>query len=504
MSNKVIRRFVLALISGGLLSLAFAPFNLYPLAVLSPALLFFLWWDLPVKSSFLIGFVYGFSQFLVGVSWVYVSLHVYGHMPTWLAGLSVALFVGLLALFPAIVGAIQALLRQSGGIWSGFFHLVLVAPVLWIGMEWVRGWIFSGFPWLSLGYSQVGHLFANLAPWMGVYGVGLTTAIVAGLLASLFRCRHKLIRNTALGGICGIVLLAWSAGSIEWATPNGSPLQITLVQGNVGLTDKWNPAKRIEILESYLSLSSLHPNSELIIWPEAAIPIYVDQLPENFLKSLRRHPADFVFGALEQQSSNSNLNVYNSAVGIGNNGPIQFYRKRHLVPFGEYLPLDFVLKGLLHFLKIPMSDFSAWKGNQAPFHLAGHKLGLTICFEDAFQSEVVSALPEADLLVNTSEDAWFGNSFAPHQRLQIAQMRSLETARPMLRAANTGISAVIDHRGKIVQQSRQFERLTLSAMVQPMQGVTPFVRFGNASVLILLLVLLIVGVSIPKLLNRNA
>lgn len=503
MPNKKIRPVVLALVSGALLPLAFAPFSFYPLAILSPALLFFLWRDQSAMRSFWFGFAYGFGQFLVGVSWVYVSLHTYGHMPPLLAAVSVVLFVGLLALFPAIVGILQAWLRQPENVWYSFFQLVLVTPVLWVGMEWIRGWILTGFPWLSLGYSQVGHLLANLAPWMGVYGVSFFVAMLAVLLTSLFCYRQNILRMSALLTIFGIALLSWAAGGIEWGVVSGKPIRVALVQGNVGLTDKWNPAKHKVILNSYLSLSDQHQDSDLIIWPEAALPIYIDQLPDVFWMRLRQHPADFVFGALERQPLIGNVKIYNSAVGFGKSGSAQIYRKRHLVPFGEFLPFEFALKGLLHYLQIPMSDFSGWQGRQAPFHLVGHKMGLSICYEDAFQTEVTGSLPEASLLANISEDAWFGDSLAPHQRLQMAQMRSLETARPMLRAANTGISAVIDHRGRIVKQSPQFQRLVLSVKVQPMQGTTPFVKYGNTPILILMGGLLALAVLLPKFSNSG-
>ncbi|MFC1665241.1 apolipoprotein N-acyltransferase [Pseudomonadota bacterium] len=499
MPNKQSHRIIWALISGALLPLAFAPFFFYPVAFLSLALLFLLWLDRSKKNSFWIGFAYGFSHFMIGVSWVYVSLNTYGHMPPVLAAVSVLLFVSLLAMFPAMVGVFQAWLRQADTPWSRFFQVVLVMPVLWVSVEWVRSWIFTGFPWLSLGYSQVGHQLESLAPWIGVYGVGFFVAILAALLASLFRCGQKIIRTLALFSICAVFFLSWAAGEVKWATASGDPLRVALVQGNIGLADKWDPAKRDDILGSYLSLSEQHQDYDLIIWPEASLPIYIDQLSELFLTRLRQHPADFVFGALDRQLVDGNSRIYNSAVGIEKVGSAQIYRKSHLVPFGEFLPFEFALKGLLRYLRIPMSDFSSWDSDQPPFQLSDHKVGLSICYEDAFPMDVSRSLPEADLLANISEDAWFGDSLAPHQRLQIAQMRSLETARPMLRAANTGISAVIDHRGKVVKQSPQFQRLVLSAQVQPTQGITPFVRYGNGPILLLMAALLVLGVILSRL-----
>lgn len=473
-----------ALAAGLLLPPAFAPFGLFPLAVLSPALLFVSWFNASPGRAAVRGFLFGMGMFGLGVSWVYVSMHNFGNMPAPLAGFAVVLFVAGLSLYFAALGWLQARFFRE----RGFSHVILVLPALWTLFEWVRGWLLTGFPWLNLGYSQVISPLAGYAPWFGVYGVSFFCAVSAGLLVWGIQEPGKFLKRS-LPLFVAIWAGGWAAGKFEWVQPVNGPVRVTLVQGNVPLNDKWRPGSRGAIMSRYFALSMEAPKPDLIIWPESAVPAYLDEIDSGYLENLRRISqsahVDFLLGVVERDKDRHHY--YNSVVSISPQPGI--YRKQHLVPFGEYPPLEPLFSWLMQNLQIPMSDFSAGRGEQPPLFAAGQRIGVSVCYEDAFGEEVIRVLPQATLLVNVSEDAWFGDSFAPHQRIQMARMRARETGRPMLRAANTGPSVVIDHRGNVTARSPQFQIHALTASVQPMQGSTPYVRFGNVPVILLLAVI---------------
>lgn len=460
----------------------------FPLALALPAVLFALWLSGSPGRAAWRGFLFGAGTFGVGTSWVYVSLHHYGNMPVALAGLTVALFTAALAAFPAAVGWVQARLARA----RDWRHTLLLVPALWVLAEWTRGWILTGFPWLNLGYSQVPGPLAGLAPWVGVYGVSWATALSAALIVQGVRERRHLLTRylPALALLWGVTALA---GKVSWSEPAGDPLRVALVQANIPLALKWREEYRRSILERYAALSASVRAADLIIWPEAAMPAYLDEIDPAFLERLRTRAenegSDFLVGVVERDRARGAF--YNSVVSIGATPGV--YRKQHLVPLGEYLPFKPIMHWLLDYLEIPMSDFSSGSRDQPPLRAAGHRIGVSVCYEDAFGQEVIRQLPAAHVLVNVSEEAWFGDSLAPHQRMQMAQMRALESARFMLRAANTGPSGVIDPHGRVRARTPQFERYVLTAEIQPLTGSSPYVRLGNwpvvtaAAVLVLLL-----------------
>jgi apolipoprotein N-acyltransferase len=480
-------RLITALAAGGITVLGFAPVGLYPLAILAPAVLIWLWLDASPRSAFWLGLWFGIGLFGAGVSWVFVSLHVYGRMPVPLAVLTVAIFVLLLSLYPALVGAAQA--SWFRGRTS---RALLLIPGCWVIAEWVRSWLLSGFPWLSLGYSQVGTWLQGYAPLIGVYGVSLLVVLQAGLTVTALSGRGR-GRALSLLAICGLWLAGGVLMRIDWVAPSGPTLDVALVQGNVPLADKWSATQRGPILLNYLAGSRGARDADLVVWPESALPYYLDELPEWLWTELEEHPAHFAFGVLERDRSGR---TFNSVVAVA--GGRSLYRKEHLVPFGEFLPLQGLLAWLLDYLHIPMSDFTAWADPQQPLRAAGTTIGVSVCYEDAFPAQVRQLLPAAQLLLNVSEDAWFGDSLAPHQRLQMARMRALESGRPMLRAANTGVSAVIDHRGEVTVSSPQFERVVLSGEVQPMSGSTPYVSFGELTMLVMALLMVLAATLLER------
>ncbi len=476
------RCYVLASVAGLLVPLAFAPFNFIPVIFVSLAALFAVWRRVSARVAFRSGFLFGVGMFGVGVSWVYVSMHDFGGVAAPLGVFLTLLFVLFLALFPAAVGGLYVrYFQQPDALWRN----TLALSALWTLGEWCRGWIFTGFPWLAVGYSQVDSPLSSVAPVVGVYGVSWVVTLLAALLVCAQRAN---VWKVALPAVAAVITGASALALIEWATPAGAPIKVALLQGNVSQDLKWRPEQRQPTIDWYVENTRLSWGSDLIIWPETALPVFYHQAQE-FLTELGReaHNAntDLFIGVPVMNPRTQQY--YNSMVSVG--GTAQSYSKQHLVPFGEYIPLATLLGGLMEFMQVPLPDFST--ETSAPVvKLAGYPMGVSICYEDAFGEEVINALPEARVLINTSNDAWFGNSMAPHQHLQIARMRSIETQRPMLRATNTGVTAVIDHRGKVIAQAPQFAAAVLRAAVQPMQGTTPYVRVGN-SALITTLVLLV-------------
>ncbi len=494
----------LALVAGGLLPLAFSPVSLYPLAILSLALLFCLWREAsPVRAAWR-GFLFGFGQFAVGVSWLYVALHTYGQMSGALTVLMLTLFFSFLACYPALVGWLQARLYSCAG--SGAQLLGISA--LWTLGEWLRGWLLTGFPWLAVGYSQIDGPLAGLAPWLGVYGVSFAAAVSAGLIAhiwSLRRRRTAAWAGAGAGAVAALWLMAWMAGRANWVQPAGGPLRVALVQGDVPLVQKWMPAYRGRILQRYSALTFGQHGVDLAIWPEAAVPFFRDQIEHGFLAQLKQAAEDrhmeILLGILERQRVDGVTRYYNSVIGVGKDGGV--YRKHHLVPFGEYIPFAAELGWLFDDLRIPMSDLSPGPAKQPPLRIDGQEVGMSICYEDAFGSEVMRSLPQATLLANVTEDAWYGHSLASFQQMEMARMRALEADREMVLATNTGVTAIIDNHGHVVARAPQFRPWVLTGTVTPLKGITPYVRYGNRAI-VWLLAVIVVGLLVAHRPNVSA
>jgi apolipoprotein N-acyltransferase len=499
-------RVAAAFLFGAAAVLGFAPLQLYPLPVLALAALVWFWRDASPRRAAVQGFAFGAGCFLAGVSWVYVSMHVFGGMPLVLAGLAAVLFCCVLALFPALAGYVFARLRRDR-IWTD----ALLAAAAWTLAEWLRGWMLTGFPWLAFGYAQTPPSpLAGYAPLLGTYGVGFIAALIAALAGLTFSsgitpASRALASSETPGrfhrrgrwlpsGIAIATLLAVGAGlmSIEWTQPTGKPVTVSLLQGNIEQSLKWKPERLQHSLETYLRLARAHP-AQLVVLPETAIPLMLDQLPRDYVAELRRAApggnGDVLLGIAAQDALGR---YYNSAVGFAAEG-IQSYRKSHLVPFGEFTPPAFAWT--LALLKIPMSNFSPGAAVQAPLALAGEKVAVNICYEDVFGEEIIRALPEATLLVNLSNTAWFGDSLAQPQHLQIAQMRALETGRFMLRATNTGMTAIVNPRGRVERVLAPFGEDALVGEVSGYTGATPYVRWGNAAALLLVAIGLIVPLT---------
>jgi apolipoprotein N-acyltransferase len=470
------RGMALAALLGALCTLGFAPFAVSPAPTFSLAGLFLLWQRAATpRQAALIGLAWGLGCFLTGVSWVYVSLSEFGGMAMPLAVLATLLFCLFLALFPALAGGLFARWR------SNTMRDIWLFAGLWTLSEWLRGTLLTGFPWLAVGYSQSPP--SPLAGWgavLGVYGVGFSVALIGGLLASLFTAGWK----KPLLWLSIILLLGGGAllRQMDWTQPVGAPLKVTLLQGNVPQSLKWDPQNLALSIDTYLRLVREHP-ADLVVLPETAIPLFFNEVPREVLRSLTQHsPALFGIAIRTTDGGYANGAVLLTPT-FSTAGKPGAYTKRHLVPFGEYAPPGFAW--FFQLVNIPMSGFTAGATHQAPLSLGEQKIAPNICYEDLFGEELLTALPAATLLVNLSNTAWFGDSLAQPQHLQIAQMRAIETGRTMLRATNTGMTAMIAPNGTVTAVLPPFTAAALTVAAQGYSGLTPYARWGNALILLL-------------------
>ena len=487
--------YLLAFLSGGFSVAAYAPLELWWLMPICMMLLFQLLIDRSEKESFLLAFLFAFGQFGVGASWIYVSLQTYGNMPIWMAIIAVILFVGLCAAVTGVFGFVYAKYRFKQ---TGIFNAVLFSAI-WVLAEWLRSVLFTGFPWLDIGYSQTTQWLSAYAPIGSVYLVSFVCALISACFGLTIRhCisyRQQLVTKvkshliTPVFLILVIVITGLLLQNIQWSEANGKSYRVAIIQGNTSIEEKWQNQYQSKILGDYFRLIQQH-QADLVLLAETALPVYLHQTDAEFWTTMKGQNTAILSGIVERDFEKQT--IYNSAnLVCGENQTQtkensdfyqgeQIYRKKHLVPFGEYLPFRNLLSWVLNYLQIPMSDFSAGEGLQS-LECDGLKISLSICYEDAFASEIRQSLSElngAGILVNISEDAWFGNSLAPHQRVQMAQMRAIETARPMLRSANSGPSTHINYQGKILSSTQQFMQDSILVEVQPRIGTTPFSRFG--------------------------
>lgn len=464
----------LALLGGLMTPLAFAPFDFSLLIFLSLFCLFYSWLGATPKRAALRGFLFGLGQFGVGTSWIYISIHTYGGAGIIVAGALTCLFVVILALFTASVGFIACFLFKQAPIVS----LTTIYPAIWTLIEWCRSWVLNGFPWLQVGYTQLDSALAGFIPIGGIYGESWLVCLIAGLLVMLIlNSRWKKLIPVAL--ICLITLIGGYLKQTEWTHPLGKPIKATLLQGNIPQDLKWLPEQRMNTLNLYLELTRKHWDSQIVIWPETAAPAFYHQLEKQFFLPLKqeavRNRSDLVIGVpLWNQSGDR---YYNAMVTLG--AEDGFYKKRHLVPFGEYLPLKPVSTFIANQLAIPLSDFSAGTDQQTQMRAAGYPFVASICYEDIYGDESLVGLPKGAYLINVTNDAWFGDSIAPHQHLQMARMRALETGRYMLRATNTGVTAVISPSGKVIRSAPLFQVTTITEDFTPMGGSTPYIAYGD-------------------------
>ncbi len=478
----------IALFSGAATVLAFAPVEAYPLALLTFGVLVHLWAGAAPRRAFLSGYWFGLGLFGAGVSWIYVSMHQFGGMPPPLAGVATLLFCALLALFPAAAGWLQARIPAHPAL-----RACLLIPSAWVLLEWLRSWILTGFPWLSAGYAGVGWPVQGYAPLTGVFGLSFVTLSLSGMAWLVFRGFR---RPVFIASFVLVVAAGQALRHLEWTELAGAPLRAALLQGNIPQNLKFRPERYARTLETYARLAE-GTAAKLIVLPETAIPRFYDLVEPEYLARLesaaKRNGGDLLLGIPYRTSEG----YYNSALTLGVS-PRQGYHKTHLVAFGEFAPPGF--GWVLRLVHIPLSDFSRGAPDQKPLAVAGQRVAVNICYEDLFGEAIARSLPEATLLVNMSNVAWFGDSLAPAQHLQIARLRAIETGRMHLAATNTGITAAIDRDGRVLQRLPQFAEGRLEIEAQGYTGYTPYARYRDW----LIVVLSVLVVSFCVLVARRA
>ncbi len=460
--------YLLALGAGALLPLAFAPFEQYWIAPLSAGVLLWLWQQAgSPKQAALLGWLFGVGLFAVGASWIQVSTQQFGGVTLPLSLLMTALFVAVMALFFALQGGVLVWLQPRVGCCGG-----VLFPLLWVTVEWLRGWLFGGFPWLLLGHTAPGSFYQGLAPWVGTLGVSLFLVWVAQLLLFLvLGHQHRLLTAFQLLLLLGV---AWGSSQLRWDEADGEALTVALVQGNIAQDQKWLLQNLSPTLNWYRNATE-SSRARLVVWPETAIPAFRQQIDTSFLQSWSQQLAEdgrTLLTGIPLLEWNGGQRYYNAMVMVG--ADQGSYRKRHLVPMGEYLPLASLLRPLLDFIQVPFSSFSSGRQDQPLLQVNGVSLAPTICYEIAYPELAFSGVPQAGVLVTISNDGWFGDSLAADQHLQIARMRALESARPLLRATNTGITALIGADGEVRALLPRAQAGVLEVEVQPRQGVTPY------------------------------
>ena len=490
-----------AFLLGGVCVFGFAPFDQFGATAVPPAPtlvcislggLFLLWRDASVRQAAERGLAWGAGFFLGGVSWIYVSLSQFSGMAPPLAALATLLFCLYLALFPALAGAAFAYFRSSRN------HDIALFGGLWMLSEWLRGTLFTGFPWLAVGYSQSPPSpLAGFAPILGVYGVGFLVALCsAGLASALVNKEHRRITAIAL---LTVLSMGWLLRGIEWTSPVGKPLSVSLLQGNVPQSVKWDPQRLWLSVDRYVSLAQRNP-ATLTVLPETALPLFFSEVPQEMLDDLTRHGQVILgipIGTRGGGYSNGAVLLPAQRTASEESRPAEkaidkalpAYAKRHLVPFGEFTPPGF--DWFFRLAQIPFSSFTAGATRQPAFLVGEQRIAANICYEDLFGEELLTGLNEATLLLNLSNTAWFGDSLAQPQHLQIARLRALETGRVMLRATNTGMTAMILPNGQVAAMLTPFSAGALTVSAQGYQGLTPYARWGNLFALLLAVIAII-------------
>ena len=483
---------------------AFAPFGVSGIAFATLTLLAWQWQRArSARGAAAIGFAFGAGLYGAGASWLYIALETFGGMPPWLAAIAIAILTAYLALWPAAAGWLAIRFTRQGSV-----PRAIATAAAFTLAEWLRGYVFTGFPWLALGYTQVPDgLVAAYAPVGGVYLVTLAMALLGGCAAGIADALARQKTRAAVASLAvAAALILGSAGlsRIEWTTPSGAPLDISLVQGNVLQDIKFDPQFRTATFDRYLRLVE-QSRGRLVVLPESAFPMFSDEVPDAVLLSLIRMASarngDVLLGLFTAEApapGSDEPRLYNTVIALGDSD-LQLYRKNHLVPFGETIPLKPLTGWFIRsVLAIPLADQARGGAEQPPLVVAGQRVAVNICYEDAVGAELIHGARSAHLLVNVTNDAWYGRSIAAEQHNQIAAMRALELGRPMLRATNTGITSAIGHDGRELARLPWFTTGILEVAVAGRDGATPYVRFGDWPVLALAALMIAASIVVAR------
>ena len=491
-----------ALAGGGVLPLALAPFGIWPLLLVSAGVLFWLLLRTETgKAAFWRGWLYGVGKYGVGASWVYVSIHVYGSTAPWLAGLLVVLFVAGMAVFNGVLGwAFHRLVRGQ----DNEIGAALTFTLLWTGLEWLLTWFLTGFPWLFAGYAFIDTPLANLAPVGGVLMVSFAAVLTSsfavtvgdGLVPSRRAQRARsgvvsYVRWWIPAVLAAIWIAAWALGSVAW-TERGETRTVALAQGNIPQSTKWTPEGVVLSRNRYRNLTASAGDADIVVWPEAAIPDYLRR-SKPYIDAQRPGSGDIVTGIFvaETKEGTDDVAYFNAAVSTADGA---IYGKRHLVPFGDFVPFESLLRGLISFFDLPMSGTTPGEAEQPLLRAADIDLAMAICWEIAYPATVAADARLADALVTISNDTWFGESIGPSQHFQIARMRAKENGKYLFRSTNDGITAIVDDKGDVVGRLPRFEPDLLTGTIHAVSGATPFSRWLHLPLLVVL------GISIAAVL----
>ena len=493
------QNFLSLFLAGALFPLALAPFSLWPVATISIAILFWQLQHQTMTQAFTKASFFGFGLFIAGVSWVYVSIHEYGFMPAPLALIATVLFCLFLALLFAAPFSLSALIPQTLTGWiSGL-------PAIWVLSEWTRTWIFTGFPWLFAGYAHTETWLNGWAPIGGVLWLSLICALSGAILAQF--AQGKIIQRPIAMATVALLVLGASGQALQyktWTVASGQQLAVVLVQPNIDQFEKWRPGSLPAILAQLNEQTAAHWGADLIIWPEAAIPA-VPRRVKDFLADThsKAEAAKTTLLTGIPTYDPKQRQYHNSMLALGNNEGATQYHKTRLVPFGEYVPMESLLRGLITFFDLPMSAFSFGPDNQRPFTVQGENISAAICYEVVYPDLVARITRESSVMLTVSNDTWFGRSLAPEQHMQMAQMRALENAKPMVRGTNNGISALVDHQGRIYQSIEQYSQGELVGTIDPRNGRTVFSKYGSWPTVVLI-ILILINCLIPSRKNKEA
>ena len=469
------RRYFLAMISGVIFPLSFSPFNFDLVIFISLFLFLKSLVGADLKTAFFVGWIFGIAVFGVGVGWIQISVHQFG-IPYWAFSFALTFFfVALMALYYAILGQCISLISVKSPIY------IITVPCFWFLGEYIRSNFLTGFPWLLVGYTQVDGPLKGFIPLIGSIGCsGLVVLITAIFFWSSKRFRF---RWPASVFICVVVFFSSSLlRDVDWTETHNKSLQVALIQGAISQQIKWEASHLEDSIQRYLDLTQDYWDKDLIVWPETALPIFPESVPditEMLSKKGLETSTVLLIGVPTRDLSRKKY--FNSILQLGVSS--DSYSKRKLVPYGEYFPGKKYFSFFHKYFLIPMSDLSSGDLLKNSLSIKGREVGVLICYEVAFTDIAFSSLPKAHFLVNVSNDAWFGNSIAPFQHLQIARVRALESGRPILRATNDGLTALIDHQGGFIAIGPQFNPAVVSGTIFGRSGLTPYLEYGDYPVL---------------------